>query len=153
MGASSAKSTENATPKGASSASRTAAEEGSVYFCPTFWNNRASVVPATARYSRTHQARAGSSPLGIPSVNRVPTQQHKAVEANWIAVRMKISRPWENLDTATMWQAKRKPPHSVSASPMVKASPPSQDTKPMPATHSAAANTLKRSGLARSTTQ
>ena len=153
VGASSVNSTEKATPKGASSASSTAAEEGSVYFCPTFWNSRANVVPATARYSSTHQARAGSPPAGRPWVNSVPAQQHRAVEANWITVSRKMSRPWENLDTATMWQANRKPPHRVIPSPREKASPPSQDTKPIPATHSAAASTLNRSGLARSTAQ
>ena len=36
-------------------------------------------------------------------------------------VRMKISRPSEYLATATMWQAKKKPPMRVSTSPRLKA--------------------------------
>ena len=48
VGLSSVKITETATPKGASSASSTAAEDGSEYFWPMFWNSRARVVAAAA---------------------------------------------------------------------------------------------------------
>ena len=70
-----------------------------------------------------------------------------------MTVSRKMSRPWENLDTAMMWQAKRRPPHRVIPSPQLRASPPSQDTRPMPAMHSRAASTWNRSGRRRSTSQ
>ena len=72
-----------------------------------------------------------------------------------MAVRRKISRPWEKRDTATMCAAKKKPPTRVRPSPMLTAAAlsPVTDTRPMPAMHSTAAAMLYRSGRCRATAQ
>ena len=92
--------------------------------------------------------------MGTPRVKAVPTQHIRAIMANWRMVSRKMSLPSENLVTAMMWQARKKPAARVSTSPRARASPPpSQETRPIPVTDSRAASTFQRVGRFRSTAQ
>ena len=62
--------------------SNTAADDGLVYFCPTFWNSSAREVAAIARYSSTSHPSAESPPAGRPPVAKVAIQERSAVAAN-----------------------------------------------------------------------
>ena len=101
------------------------------------------------RYARPMIRLLSNTPgVSAGRVISTPSQEKRAKEANWRVVRMKMSRPSEYLDTATMWAAKKKPPMRVSTSPMLKAEAlsPVMDTRAIPPMHRKAAIRLNRSG-------
>lgn len=113
------KITENSTPNTDSRLRIKEAEEGGVYFCPTFCSNKAAALAKITKYNILKIDPADISEiLGAVSKIRVTTQEKMAAKPNCRMVRSMASLPWVNLATATICTANKKPPSRVSKSPV-----------------------------------
>lgn len=139
--------TENNTPNTDSKLRIKEADEGGVYFWPTFCNNSAAAVAKQTKYKIPIIEPAWIFDiLGAVSKRRVTNKEKMAAKPNCKIVKRIASLPWVSLATATICIAKKKPPSRVSKSPVPIVRFCVNDTNPIPAKQSKAARKLYRSG-------